>query len=163
MSGEGEPGGLLEALLESRDPERGWDRPTHERYTRLLRAERLAAASRPAPTPTSEDRDLAATSAVMAHGLLTSLAAVVGAAETLIEHESRMEPSERRLLLEAILRQGKRLEEVLGGLARGLPIELCASMQLASTGADRAVAGSPRKAREPGATQRDAQTADATS
>jgi signal transduction histidine kinase len=120
---------LLDAMLDSRDRERGWDRGTHALYIRVQRAERLAAAGLVAlPSPRgpqlpSPVLDQSA-SAVAAHGLLTSLATVVGAAETLIEHDDRLETTERCRLLEAILRQGRSMEQVVGAIARGLPSDV---------------------------------------
>ncbi|HVF74638.1 MAG TPA: histidine kinase dimerization/phospho-acceptor domain-containing protein [Acidimicrobiales bacterium] len=61
------------------------------------------------------------TAAVVAHGLLNSMAIISGAAHTLAEAWDNLDGDRRRQLLNMIGDQAEHVSELLGDLARGLP------------------------------------------
>lgn len=62
------------------------------------------------------------TAAVMAHGLLNSMAIISGAAATLREMWADLPADRREQLLRMITEQAEYVSEMLGDLARGLPV-----------------------------------------
>jgi hypothetical protein len=64
------------------------------------------------------------TTAVVAHGLLGSLAVISGAAATLKEQGRRLDEATRDTLLQMIITQTNHVSGVIGDLARGLPPEV---------------------------------------
>jgi hypothetical protein len=69
-----------------------------------------------------EDRPVDATVAVLAHGLLNSMAIISGAAATLQEAWDELDEARRDNLLRMIADQSSHVSEMLGDLARGLPL-----------------------------------------
>jgi hypothetical protein len=70
------------------------------------------------------------TTAVVAHGLLNSLAAVTGTATSLLNHWELFtdDPVQARELLERIVRQSTMASGVLEDLARGLPTNVASAL-----------------------------------
>jgi hypothetical protein len=70
------------------------------------------------------------TTAVVAHGLLNSMAAVTGTAASLLNHIElfRDDPEQARDLLDRILRQATMASGVLEDLVRGLPPEVASTL-----------------------------------
>jgi len=70
------------------------------------------------------------TTAVVAHGLLNSMAAVTGTATSLLDHWELFtdDPQQARQLLQRILRQATMASGVLEDLARGLPPEVASTL-----------------------------------
>ena len=64
-----------------------------------------------------------ATWAVVAHGLLNTLATVVSSAKLLRSDWSRLAPADRELLLGVVVEQAETAGGVLDDMARGLPAE----------------------------------------
>lgn len=62
------------------------------------------------------------TAAVMAHGLLNSMAIISGAAGTLREMWADLPADRREQLLRMITEQAEYVSEMLADLARGLPV-----------------------------------------
>ena len=71
-----------------------------------------------------------ATTAIMAHGLMSSLGIVLGSARALRCHWEELghEPATARRLLERIERHAELVAGVLGELARGLPTEVASDL-----------------------------------
>lgn len=69
-----------------------------------------------------EDQPVDATVAVLAHGLLNSMAIISGAAATLREAWDELDDPRRDNLLRMITDQAGHVSEMLGDLARGLPL-----------------------------------------
>ena len=71
------------------------------------------------------------TTAIVAHGLLNSMAAVTGTAALLLNHWELFtdDPQQARKLLEGIVRQTEMASGVLGDLVRGLPPDVAASLE----------------------------------
>lgn len=70
-----------------------------------------------------------ATMAVVAHGLLSSLALINGSAELLSEHWDSLDDARRRKLLDNVCTQSTFVIEVLKDLARGLPPDVAAALK----------------------------------
>jgi hypothetical protein len=70
------------------------------------------------------------TTAVVAHGLLNSMAAVSGTATTLLDHMELFadDPKKARELLQRIVRQVNMASGVLQDLVRGLPPEVASTL-----------------------------------
>ena len=70
------------------------------------------------------------TTAVVAHGLLNSMAAVAGTASSLLDHWELFteDPDEARELLLRIIRQAKMAGGVLEDLVRGLPPQVASTL-----------------------------------
>ena len=70
------------------------------------------------------------TTAVVAHGLLNSMAAVVGTATSLLSHWELFtdDPEQARQLLERIVRQSTMASGVLEDLVRGLPPQVASTL-----------------------------------
>ena len=64
------------------------------------------------------------TAAVMAHGLLNSMAIIAGAGHTLRESWDDLPPEQRLQLLTMITDQSGYVSDMLGELARGLPVSV---------------------------------------
>jgi hypothetical protein len=64
------------------------------------------------------------TTAVIAHSLISSVAVVTGALQSLLAYGDELPPEQRRRLLEMALTQAEYLTEVLKDVARGLPAEV---------------------------------------
>lgn len=62
------------------------------------------------------------TAAVMAHGLLNSMAIISGAADTLRQLWPELSDERRDQLLRMVTEQAEYVTEMLGDLARGLPV-----------------------------------------
>ena len=75
-----------------------------------------------------------ATAAVMAHGLLNSMAIIGGAARTLQEAWDSLPVHERERLLAMIAEQAEHVSGMLGDLARGLPVGVLEELQSLSEG-----------------------------
>lgn len=69
-----------------------------------------------------EDRPVDATVAVLAHGLLNSMAIISGAAATLQEAWDRLDEARRLNLLRMVTDQATHVSDMLGELVRGLPV-----------------------------------------
>ena len=69
-----------------------------------------------------EDRPVDATVAVVAHGLLNSMAIISGAAATLEEAWDVLDEARRRHLFRMITDQVHHVTDMLGELVRGLPV-----------------------------------------
>ncbi|HEX2038373.1 MAG TPA: hypothetical protein VHF47_01430 [Acidimicrobiales bacterium] len=69
-----------------------------------------------------EDRSVDATVAVLAHGLLNSMAIISGAATTLREAWDMLDEQRRAHLLRMITDQATHVTDMLGDLVRGLPL-----------------------------------------
>lgn len=69
------------------------------------------------------------TTAVIAHGLLGSLAVIAGAASTLKEHGRRIDAATRDTLLQMIITQVDHVSSVIGDMARGLPPEVLRALE----------------------------------
>lgn len=67
------------------------------------------------------DRPVDATAAVIAHGLLNSMAVISGAAATLREAWDALDGPRRETLLAMITDRARQVTDTLGELARGLP------------------------------------------
>jgi hypothetical protein len=70
------------------------------------------------------------TTAVVAHGLLNSMAAVTGTATSLLSHWELFtdDPDQARELLGRIVRQAQMASGVLEDLVRGLPPEMASTL-----------------------------------
>jgi hypothetical protein len=70
------------------------------------------------------------TTAVVAHGLLNSMAAVVGTATSLLNHWELFteNPEQARELLERVVRQATMASGVLEDLVRGLPPQVASTL-----------------------------------
>ena len=70
------------------------------------------------------------TTAVVAHGLLNSMAAVTGTAASLLNHMELFtdDPDQARTMLDRILRQATMASGVLEDLVRGLPPEVASTL-----------------------------------
>jgi hypothetical protein len=70
------------------------------------------------------------TTAIVAHGLLNSMAAVTGTADTLLHHWELFteDPALAREMLGRILRQATMASGVLEDLVRGLPPDVAATL-----------------------------------
>lgn len=77
------------------------------------------------------------TAAVIAHGLLNSMAIISGAADTLRELGSDLPPDRRDQLLRMIAEQAQYVSEMLGDLARGLPVGVLRQLDALSEGSGR--------------------------
>jgi K+-sensing histidine kinase KdpD len=73
-----------------------------------------------------EQADIDRTAAVVAHGLLNSMAVICGAATTLRESWDALDRKARDDLLVMIESQGDHVTAMLSDLARGLPAEVVA-------------------------------------
>jgi len=71
--------------------------------------------------PHTEERNTGQTSAVVGHGLLTSMAVVTAGVATVWEHLGDLSPDKRDYLFERILAHAAIVSEGLRDLARGLP------------------------------------------
>jgi len=69
-----------------------------------------------------EDRPVDATVAVLAHGLLNSMAIITGAATTLKDAWDALDASRRESLLRMITDQSTHVTEMLADMVRGLPV-----------------------------------------
>lgn len=69
-----------------------------------------------------EDRPVDATVAVVAHGLLNSMAIISGAAATLQEAWDVLDEARRQSLFRMITDQARLVTDMLGDLVRGLPV-----------------------------------------
>ena len=69
-----------------------------------------------------EDRPVDATVAVVAHGLLNSMAIISGAAATLQEAWDVLDEARRQSLFRMITDQAHHVTDMLGELVRGLPV-----------------------------------------
>jgi hypothetical protein len=94
-------------------------------------------------TPQIEQRDQDQTAAVVAHGLLTSMAVVSAGVATIWEHWGDLSPAKRNYLFERILAHASIVNDGLRDLTRGLPEETLAEFDAIqrhrppSTGAPR--------------------------
>ncbi|HET7652156.1 MAG TPA: hypothetical protein VFK42_03905 [Acidimicrobiales bacterium] len=70
-----------------------------------------------------------ATMAVVAHGLLSSLALINGSAELLAEKWDALDEARRKRLLDNVCTQSSFVIEVLKDLARGLPPDVAAALK----------------------------------
>lgn len=70
-----------------------------------------------------------ATLAVVAHGLLSSMALINGSAELLTERWDQLDADRRARLLENVRNQSAFVIEVLKDLARGLPPDVAAALK----------------------------------
>ena len=70
-----------------------------------------------------------ATLAVVAHGLLSSMALINGSAELLKERWEQLGPERRTKLLDNVCMQSSFIIEVLKDLARGLPPDVEAALR----------------------------------
>jgi hypothetical protein len=70
-----------------------------------------------------------ATLAIVAHGLLSSMALINGSAELLTERWDQLDPERRQRLLGNVCAQSSFVIEVLKDLARGLPPDVAAALQ----------------------------------
>ena len=69
-----------------------------------------------------EDRPVDATVAVVAHGLLNSMAIISGAAATLQDAWDALDEARRQSLFRMITDQARHVTDMLGELVRGLPV-----------------------------------------
>ena len=76
------------------------------------------------PHPESGDEPADQTAAVVAHGLLNSMAVIAGAAATLRESWGMLDGKGRQELLSMIETQADHVTGMLADLARGLPAEV---------------------------------------
>jgi K+-sensing histidine kinase KdpD len=74
------------------------------------------------------------TAAVMAHGLLNSMAIIRGAARTLQEAWESLGPEQRAQLLSMVADQADHVASMLGELARGLPMGVLQELESLSEG-----------------------------
>lgn len=70
-----------------------------------------------------------ATLAVVAHGLLSSMALISGSADLLAERWEQLDPERRQRLLDNMRSQSSFVIEVLKDLARGLPPDVAAALE----------------------------------
>jgi K+-sensing histidine kinase KdpD len=70
-----------------------------------------------------------ATMAVVAHGLLSSMALINGSAELLTERWDQLDDARRKRLLDNVCSQSAFVIEVLKDLARGLPPDVEAALK----------------------------------
>lgn len=70
-----------------------------------------------------------ATMAVVAHGLLSSMALINGSASLLAEKWDALDDARRRRLLDNVCNQSTFVIEVLKDLARGLPPDVAAALK----------------------------------
>ena len=70
-----------------------------------------------------------ATMAVVAHGLLSSMALINGSAELLTERWDQLDDMRRKRLLDNVCSQSAFVIEVLKDLARGLPPDVEAALK----------------------------------
>jgi hypothetical protein len=70
------------------------------------------------------------TTAIVAHGLLNSMAAVTGTASSLLSHWELFteDPDRARELLDRIIRQARMASGVLEDLVRGLPPDVASAL-----------------------------------
>ncbi|TMK85159.1 MAG: hypothetical protein E6G57_14065 [Actinobacteria bacterium] len=69
------------------------------------------------------------TSAVVSHGLLTSMAVVTAGVATVRDHWGDLSPTRREYLLERVLAHAGVVSDGLRDLARGLPEETVAQLE----------------------------------
>lgn len=84
-----------------------------------------------------DDRSPDPTAAVVAHGLLNSMAIIGGAARTLQESWTTLPAVERDRLLRMIAEQASHVAAMLGDLARGLPVGVLQELEALSEGHQR--------------------------
>ena len=77
------------------------------------------------------------TTAVMAHGLLNSMAIISGAGHTLRDSWDELPDAQRSQLLTMITDQAGYVSDMLGELARGLPVGVLRQLDALSEGHSR--------------------------
>ena len=79
------------------------------------------------------------TTAIVAHGLLNSMAVLTGTATTLLDHWDKVtdDPARARELLVRIVRQATMASGVLEDLVRGLPPQMASTLVVLEGGRDR--------------------------
>lgn len=70
-----------------------------------------------------------ATMAVVAHGLLSSMALINGSAQLVSDRWDELDPERRQRLLDNVCTQSAFVIEVLKDLARGLPPDVAAALK----------------------------------
>ena len=80
--------------------------------------------------PQATSRDTGETVAVVAHGLLTSMAVVSAGTMTLWDHWADLTPDKRDYLFERILAHSSLVTDGLRDLVQGLPEEVARELQV---------------------------------